>query len=92
MEVLELPNAVISFMRSISKEIYRYTLFWDINGTDESIGLSLKWKLNIDKSNEDLCGNHRKYHKQKLKDLNLSTDSSNTDSSLENDRKNLGNF
>lgn len=81
--MLELPKAVISLMRSISQEMHRYTLFWDINGTDESIGLSLKWKLNINEKTDENLYSYRKYHKQKLDDFNISTDSSNADSSQE---------
>lgn len=94
MEVLELPKAVINFMRSISQEMHRYTLFWDINGTDESVALSLKWKLNINEKTDGNLNSYRKFHKQKLDDFNISTDSSNTDSSqdFESISSNSGRF
>lgn len=46
MDVLELPRPVINFLRTMSKEMHRYSLCWDIYGGSESVTLTLTWKLN----------------------------------------------
>jgi hypothetical protein len=45
MDVLELPRPVINFLRTMSKEMHRYTLCWDIYGGNEAVTLTLTWKL-----------------------------------------------
>ena len=46
MDVLELPRPVINFLRTMSKEMNRYSLCWDIYGGSESVTLTLTWKIN----------------------------------------------
>ena len=45
MDVLELPRPVINFLRTMSKEMHRYVLCWDIYGGNENVTLTLTWKL-----------------------------------------------
>jgi hypothetical protein len=45
MDVLELPRPVINFLRTMSKEMHRYALCWDIFGGPESVTLTLTWKM-----------------------------------------------
>jgi hypothetical protein len=45
MDVLELPRPVINFLRTMSKEMNRYSLCWDIYGGSESVTLTLTWKI-----------------------------------------------
>ena len=45
MDVLELPRPVINFLRTMSKEMHRYSLCWDIYGGNEGVTLTLTWKL-----------------------------------------------
>jgi hypothetical protein len=45
MDVLELPRPVINFLRTMSKEMHRYALCWDIFGGAESVTLTLTWKM-----------------------------------------------
>lgn len=45
MDVLELPRPVINFLRTMSKEMHRYFLCWDIYGGNENVTLTLTWKL-----------------------------------------------
>lgn len=44
MDVLELPKPVINFLRTMSKEMNRYSLSWDIFGGSDSVTLTLTWK------------------------------------------------
>ena len=53
MDVLELPRPVINFLRTMSKEMHRYSLCWDIYGGSESVTLTLTWKINCDKSEDE---------------------------------------
>lgn len=53
MDVLELPRPVINFLRTMSKEMHRYSLCWDIYGGSESVTLTLTWKLNSGSSNNN---------------------------------------
>ena len=46
MDVLELPRPVINFLRTMSKEMNRYSLCWDIYGGSENVTLTLTWKIN----------------------------------------------
>lgn len=52
MDVLELPRPVINFLRTMSKEMHRYSLCWDIYGGSESVTLTLTWKLQSNNNNE----------------------------------------
>ncbi|RNA26585.1 hypothetical protein BpHYR1_018524 [Brachionus plicatilis] len=52
MDVLELPRPVINFLRTMSKEMHRYSLCWDIYGGTENVTLTLTWKLNCDDSSD----------------------------------------
>ena len=45
MDVLELPRPVINFLRNMAKEGTRYALSWDIFGGEDSVTLTLTWKL-----------------------------------------------
>ena len=76
MDVLELPRPVINFMRSISKEMHRYKLHWDMYGASDSVSLTLTWRLHCDPTDTDKS---RKQHQQKLNDLMRSTRSSSSD-------------
>lgn len=83
MEVLELPRPVINFMRSISKEMHRYTLSWDMFGASDSVSLTLTWKLNYNLTDgEDHIKRSKNQHQQKINDLIQSTQTeSNSDTS-----------
>lgn len=83
MEVLELPRPVINFMRSISKEMHRYTLSWDMFGASDSVSLTLTWKLNCDITDSDHGKRSRKQHQQKINDLIQSTQTSSSDTNNE---------
>ena len=91
MDVLELPRPVINFMRSISKEMHRYKLHWDMYGASDSVSLTLTWRLNCDPIDTDKS---RKQHQQKLNDLMQSTRSSSSDTYQEvnNTKKNSSNL
>ena len=45
MDVLELPRPVINFLRTMSKEMHRYSLCWDIYGGSDGVTLTLTWKM-----------------------------------------------
>ena len=53
MDVLELPRPVINFLRTMSKEMHRYALCWDIYGGNEAVTLTLTWKLKHDTSTQE---------------------------------------
>ncbi|CAF0763325.1 unnamed protein product [Brachionus calyciflorus] len=53
MDVLELPRPVINFLRTMSKEMHRYSLCWDIYGGSESVTLTLTWKINCESTSEE---------------------------------------
>lgn len=52
MDVLELPRPVINFLRTMSKEMHRYSLCWDIYGGSENVTLTLTWKLSCEDSSD----------------------------------------
>lgn len=54
MDVLELPRPVINFLRTMSKEMHRYSLCWDIYGGSENVTLTLTWKLNCEDSSDSV--------------------------------------
>ena len=54
MDVLELPRPVINFLRTMSKEMNRYSLCWDIYGGSESVTLTLTWKINEQQQQQNL--------------------------------------
>lgn len=69
MDVLELPRPVINFLRTISKEMSRYSLCWDIYGGSESVTLTLTWKINCDESDDEQMAKSRRQHQQQLNNL-----------------------
>jgi hypothetical protein len=88
MDVLELPRPVINFLRTISKEMNRYALCWDIYGGSESVTLTLTWKINCDESDDEQLAKSRRLHQQQLNALinmdlnsiNLTTDNNSSSS------------
>jgi hypothetical protein len=66
MDVLELPRPVINFLRTMSKEMNRYSLCWDIYGGTESVTLTLTWKINYDQAENGLLENSKEKHKQHI--------------------------
>jgi hypothetical protein len=70
MDVLELPRPVINFLRTMSKEMHRYSLCWDIYGGTESVTLTLTWKINCDKSaDENTHETSKQKHQQQISSL-----------------------
>ena len=83
MDVLELPRPVINFLRTMSKEMHRYALCWDIYGGNESVTLTLTWKLQ--NSNSQPNNNQNQQQQQQLsneetEDTCEETDDTNMDS------------
>ena len=70
MDVLELPRPVINFLRTMSKEMHRYSLCWDIYGGTESVTLTLTWKINCDKNDDESSNETSKQkHQQQISNL-----------------------
>ena len=69
MDVLELPRPVINFLRTMSKEMHRYSLCWDIYGGSESVTLTLTWKINCDLTDDELVETSKQKHQQQIKNL-----------------------
>ena len=69
MDVLELPRPVINFLRTISKEMHRYSLCWDIFGGSDSVTLTLTWKINCETSDDETLTKTRLQHQQQLNNL-----------------------
>lgn len=89
MDVLELPRPVINFLRTISKEMNRYSLCWDIYGGSESVTLTLTWKINCDESDDEQLAKSRRQHQQQLNNLinmdlnsNIFTDNTSSSSNM----------
>ena len=93
MDVLELPRPVINFLRTMSKEMHRYSLCWDIYGGTESVTLTLTWKIKCDKNDDENNSNEtsKQKHQQQINNImnselvgNLSVSSSLANSTTSN--------